>query len=162
MQLPSKSLSITLAGLLALGLAGSAGLALADPPPPPAAGMQPGSWQHPGWGQGKHGKGMMGHGMMGRWHGPMAGGMQARFAAMRDMTALQRLYLMAGRRGDAEVMYRQVLANTQDQALRNFAYGHLARLQAMPSNPDAAIATLRQALQENLKAIPAPVGAAQP
>ncbi len=78
----------------------------------------------------------------------------ARRAAMREMVVLQHLYLVAGHRQEAIAMYRQVLAQTHDQMLRTFAYEHLARLQAMPSAPDQAIATLRKALAEDLKALP--------
>ncbi len=150
----SNRLAITLGTLLALGLAGSAGQALAASPPMadgPMMAMMTQGWHRP---DGRHGPGMMRHaGMFG--HGRPA----RLFAAMRDLRALQHLYLVTGRRGDAEAMYRQVLAETSNPVLRNFAFGHLARLQAMPVNPDAAIATLRQALQENLKAIPAPAAA---
>jgi predicted negative regulator of RcsB-dependent stress response len=72
------------------------------------------------------------------------------------MRVLQRLYLAQGRRGDAEAMYRDVLAHTRDPGLRNFAYGQLARLQMMPTDTGAAIATLRQALNENLQQIKPP------
>ena len=155
MQIRTSRLGIALCSLLALGVAGAGSSALAAAPAQDTMqgpGMQAGAWQHGGW---QHG-----HGMMEHRPARFARGMPARFAAMRDLRALQHLYLMQGRRGDAEALYRQVLARTSDPVLRNFAYARLARLQALPSNPDAAIATLRAALDENLKNIPAPATAA--
>ena len=154
MQIHTSRLGIALGSLLALGVVGASSSALAASPAADTMqgpSMQGGAWRHGGWNHG--------HGMMEHRHALLARGMPARFAAMRDLRALQHLYLMQGRRGDAEALYRQVLAETRNPVLRNFAFGHLARLQAMPVNPDAAIATLRQALQENLKAIPAPAAA---
>ena len=154
MQIHTSRLGIALASLLALGAVGASSGALATPPAADTMqgpSMQAGAWRH-GWNHG--------HGMMEHRHALLARGMPARFAAMRDLRALQHLYLMQGRRGDAEALYRQVLTRTQDPILRNFAYARLARLQALPTNPDAAIATLRAALDENLKNIPAPVTAA--
>ena len=157
MQIHTSRLGIALGSLLALGVVGASSGALAASPAADTMqgpGMQAaaGAWRHGGWSHG--------HGMMERRHAPFARGMPARFAAMRDLRALQHLYLMQGRRGDAEALYRQVLARTRDPILRNFAYARLARLQALPANPDAAIATLRAALDENLKNIPAPATAA--
>ena len=156
MQIHTSRLGIALGSLLALGVVGASSGALAASPAADTMqgpGMQAaaGAWRHGGWSHG--------HGMMERRHAPFARGMPARFAAMRDLRALQHLYLMQGRRGDAEALYRQVLAHTADPILRNFAYARLARLQALPTNPDAAIATLRAALAENLKNIPAPAAA---
>ncbi len=154
MQIHTSRLGIALASLLALGVVGASSGALAASPAADTMqgpSMQAGAWRH-GWNHG--------HGMMEHRHALLARGMPARFAAMRDLRALQHLYLMQGRRGDAEALYRQVLAHTADPILRNFAYARLARLQALPTNPDAAIATLRAALDENLKNIPAPVAAA--
>ena len=154
MQIHTSRLGIALASLLALGVVGASSGALAASPAADTMqgpSVQAGAWRH-GWNHG--------HGMMEHRHALLARGMPARFAAMRDLRALQHLYLMQGRRGDAEALYRQVLAHTADPILRNFAYARLARLQALPTNPDAAIATLRAALDENLKNIPAPVTAA--
>ena len=154
MQIHTSRLGIALASLLALGVVGASSGALAASPAADTMqgpSMQAGAWRH-GWNHG--------HGMMEHRHALLARGMPARFAAIRDLRALQHLYLMQGRRGDAEALYRQVLTRTQDPILRNFAYARLARLQALPTNPDAAIATLRAALDENLKNIPAPVTAA--
>ncbi|MHB8385326.1 hypothetical protein [Metallibacterium sp.] len=145
MQLRKSKLTLALGALLALGLVGAGGYALAAPPAPgmqgPGMASGQGQWGHGAWGHGKHGHGC---------------GMQARFAAMRDMRVLQHLYLAQGRRGDAEAMYHDVLAHTQNPGLRNFAYGQLARLQMMPTDTGAAIATLRKALNENLQQIKPP------
>ncbi len=145
MQLRKSKLALALGALLALGLVGAGGYALAAPPAPgmQGPGMASGhdQWGHDAWNHGKHGHGR---------------GMQARFAAMRDMRVLQHLYLAQGHRGAAEAMYRDVLAHTQNPGLRNFAYGHLARLQMMPTDTGAAIATLRKALDENMQQIKPP------
>ena len=159
MQLRTSKSTFALGVLLALGLVGAAGYALAAPPAPGMQGPGVAAAQVP-WGPGARDHRKHGHGMQGWMHRP-GPGMQARFAAMRDMRVLQRLYLMQGRRADAEAMYRDVLTHTQDPGLRNFAYAQLARLQMMPTDTGAAIATLRKALQENLQQIeppPAPAG----
>lgn len=154
MQLRKSKLSFTLSALLALGLVSAGGYALAAPPAPgmqgPGMAAGQGHWCSGAWGHGKPGHGKQ------TWMRPHGPGMMARFAAMRDMRVLQRLYLAQGRRGDAETMYRDVLAHTRDPGLRNFAYGQLARLQMMPTDTGAAIATLRQALNENLQQIKPP------
>jgi hypothetical protein len=161
MQLRKSKLTLALSALLALGLVGAGGYALAAPPAPgmqgPGMGAAKGQCGHGAWGHGQpgHGRGMQG------WMHPPGPAMQAHFAAMHDMRMLQHLYLAQGRRGDAEAMYHDVLAHTQDPGLRNFAYGQLARLQMMPTDTGAAIATLRKALNENLQQIkPRPAPAA--
>lgn len=72
-------------------------------------------------------------------------------ASVRDMIAIERLYREGGKSRDVPDFYRGILAKTQNPLLRNFAYRRLARLEAAPTNTDAAIATLRQSLDENLK-----------
>ncbi|MHB1993583.1 hypothetical protein [Metallibacterium scheffleri] len=160
MQLRTSKLTLALSALLALGLVSAGGYALAAPPAPgmhgPGMAAAQGQWGHGAWGHGKPGHG---RGMQGWMHRP-GPGMQARFAAMRDMRVLQHLYLAQGRRGDAEAMYHDVLAHTRDPGLRNFAYGQLARLQMMPTDTGAAIATLRKALDENLQQIKPPAAPA--
>lgn len=72
-------------------------------------------------------------------------------ASVMNMIALERLYREGGKSREVPGFYRDVLAKTQNPMLRNFAYRRLARLEAAPTNTDAAIATLRQSLDENLK-----------
>ena len=128
-----RDLAIPALGSLALAM----GLVVASAAEPPAVGMasQPPAqfWMH------HPGHGGMRPGMRRAMHGPMMG---PRGAAIRDMLALEHLY-------------RDVLARSQDPLLRNFAYARLARAELAPRNTGAAILTLRQALDENLKAVAA-------
>ncbi|MGA9335490.1 MAG: hypothetical protein WBV39_14520, partial [Rudaea sp.] len=71
-------------------------------------------------------------------------------ATIFDLRAMDRLYRASGKSGALAGLYRDVLAKTHNARLRNYAYMRLARLQSAPSNPDAAIATLRHSLDENL------------
>lgn len=72
-------------------------------------------------------------------------------ASMRDMIAIERLYRQGGKRNELPAFYSDVLARTQNPMLREFARRRLARLQSAPVDTSAAIATLRQGLDENLK-----------
>lgn len=92
-------------------------------------------------------------------HGRRGGAFAARAAGpvqstIRDLRALERLYLIDGRGKDVEGLYRDVLARTQNPAVRQFAYGRIARNELRPANTGEAIATLRQSLDENLKRLP--------
>ena len=87
-----------------------------------------------------------GHGMRGHARGP--GG-----AVISDLMQMQRLYMMQGKSHEMTALYQHVLTGTQDQEVRNFAYAQMARQQLRPANPDAAIATLRKSLDENLTAL---------
>lgn len=71
-------------------------------------------------------------------------------AAIADLDGIRRLYLLEGKRQDLAELYRYVLSKTQNPALRNYAYRHLARAELRVTNADQAIATLRQNLDENL------------
>ena len=71
-------------------------------------------------------------------------------AAIADLNGMRRLYLLEGKRQDLAELYRYVLSKTQNPALRNYAYRHLARAELRVTNSDQAIATLRQNLDENL------------
>lgn len=71
-------------------------------------------------------------------------------AAIADLNGIRRLYLLEGKRQDLAELYRYVLSKTQNPALRNYAYRHLARAELQVTNTDQAIATLRQNLDENL------------
>lgn len=75
-------------------------------------------------------------------------------STIRDLRALERLYLVDGRAKDIEGLYRDVLARTQNPAVRQFAYNRIARNELRPANRGEAIATLRQSLDENLKRLP--------
>lgn len=130
---------------LALLLAAAGSLALAQnapPPPGPSSSMQPatphgGRFHGMGWHD--HGHAMGRHG----FDGP--GG-----EVIADLRGLERLYIQAGRAKELPALYNEVLAKSQDPRVRNYAYQHLARAQAQPTNVDAAIATLRKSLDENL------------
>ncbi|PWK84752.1 hypothetical protein [Fulvimonas soli] len=140
-----------MASALALLLAGAGSFALAQqatPPSPPPAAAAPGAKPMPhrgGHGDGagngfRHGFGMMrGHGFGGPGSGTIA-----------DLRALERLYLVSGRTKELPALYNEVLSRSQDPKVREYAYHHLARAQAQPANVDAAIATLRKSLDENL------------
>ena len=69
---------------------------------------------------------------------------------IEDLQALERLYLMSGRGKDLPALYNEVLAKSQDPQVRTYVYHHLARAQTAPTNTDQAIATLRKSLDENL------------
>ncbi|MGF6711822.1 hypothetical protein QFZ41_002786 [Luteibacter sp. W1I16] len=142
-----------LASAVSLLLAGSAAFAFAQdaapktPATPAAHAAQPaGPQQGPKWGRDgdrDHGRGE--HGGWGR-HG---GGM-ARSGVIGDLRALERLYVVSGRSKELPALYNDVLAKSQNPMVRDYVYRHLARAQMQPQNPDAAIATMRKSLDENL------------
>lgn len=72
------------------------------------------------------------------------------FAVINDLEQLRRLYSMTGHENDIIAVYHDVLNKTQDPMLRHFVYDSLAREQLKPSNPEAAIATLRTSLAEDI------------
>lgn len=151
----NRTLAIPALGGLALAL----GLVVASAAEPPASGMTSppahawiGGPGHAGMHPGMH------PGMRRAMHGPMAFG--PRGAAIRAMLALEHLYRAQGHTEAVIGLYRDVLARSQDPMLRNFAYARLARAELAPRDTGAAIKTLRQALDENLKAVaamPAPM-----
>ncbi|TDR48551.1 hypothetical protein DFR29_101171 [Tahibacter aquaticus] len=140
-------LALALAALFAAG--GSAFLATtttaqaASNAPADMAAAQDGPQAAPHRGQ-RHGRG--------NFAGRQGGGPVA--MAMRDLRALERLYLLDGRGKDIEGLYRDVLARTQNPAIRQFAYGRIARNELKPADAGKAITTLRQSLDENLKRLP--------
>ncbi len=146
-----RTLAIPALGGLALAL----GLVVASAAEPPAPGMASPpaaqTWMHGPGHDGMH-PGMH-PGMRRGMHGPMK--MGPRGAAIRDMLALEHLYRAQGHTEAVVGLYRGVLARSQDPLLRNFAYARLARAELAPRDADAAIQTLRQALDENLKAVAA-------
>ncbi|WP_426700631.1 hypothetical protein ACPPVV_14785 [Rhodanobacter sp. Col0626] len=67
-----------------------------------------------------------------------------------NLHGLERLYMQAGRSKEMTSVYNDVLAKSQDPRVRDYVYTQLARLQAQPTNLDQAIGTLRKALDESL------------
>ncbi|RKE38047.1 hypothetical protein B0G76_4340 [Paraburkholderia sp. BL23I1N1] len=88
-------------------------------------------------------------------HGPN-GPIGPGFAVVNDLEQLRRLYAMSGREGEIVAVYHEVLNKTQDPMLRHYVYDSLAREQLKPANTDAAIATLRTSLSEDLVAVNKP------
>ena len=74
-------------------------------------------------------------------------------AVKRNMIQLERLYLLDGRAKDVPALYQDLLSRTQNADLRSFAYARIARQQARPTNPSQVIATVKQALDENLSRV---------
>lgn len=111
----------------------------------PAAG--PASHESPRGGERGMRQGRRGGAFAARVSGPVQ-------STIRDLRALERLYLLDGRAKDIEGLYRDVLTKTQNPAVRQFAYGRIARNELRPANSGEAIATLRQSLDENLKRLP--------
>lgn len=150
-----------LASAASLFLAGSAAFAYAQDAAPkapaaptartaqaggPQRGPGPQGPEGPKWGHGgdrDHGRGE--HGGWGHGHGgPEDGGV------IGDLRSLERLYVTTGRQKELPALYNDVLAKSQNPRVRDYAYRHLARAQMQPQNVDAAIATLRKSLDENL------------
>jgi hypothetical protein len=87
-------------------------------------------------------------GMRGAWLNSPVG------ATVRNLRELERLYLIDGRSQEIPALYRDVLARTQNAAVREFAFRRIARNELKPGDADKAIATLRQSLDENLQRLP--------
>lgn len=129
------------ASVLAVALAGSTSFVMAQNTPPPA----PPTSTH---------QAMAGHDM----HAAHAGWSHAmhmhhdgqRGGVIGDLHQLERLYMQAGRSKDLAAVYNEVLAKSQDPRVRDYAYQHLAHLQAQPANLDQAINTMHKALDESL------------
>lgn len=134
-----------LASALTVLMAGTASFAIAQntAAPAPAAVPQAAGKMHDA--RGMHHHGMRGHGM--HRHG---GFDRDRGGVIGDLRQLERLYLESGRSKELTALYNDVLAKSQNPRVRNYAYHHLARLQARPANVDQAIATLRKGLDESL------------
>lgn len=123
---------------LALMLAGSASLVMAQSTPPPtptAPAIAHAMHAHHG---DRHSSDMRRHDS------------HDRRGVIGDLRALDRLYTMSGRSKDMTAVYNDVLAKSQDPRVRDYTYHQLARLQARPANVDQAIATLRKGLDESL------------
>ena len=78
------------------------------------------------------------------------------FQTVRNLHELERLYLIDGRAQEIPALYRDVLARTENPAVRQFAYQRIARYDLKPGDVDKSIATLRQSLDESLKRLPQP------
>ena len=75
------------------------------------------------------------------------------FAVKRNLIQLERLYILDGRAKDVPALYQDLLTRTQNAQLRSFAYARIAKQQARPANPTQVIATVKQALDENLSRV---------
>lgn len=133
-----------LASALAVLMAGSTALVIAQDAPPPTATRPMVDHGMPGHHGDRHDHSMRGHGMRGHGRDNKHGGV------IGDLRGLERLYMMSGRSKDMAAVYNEVLAKSQDSRVRDYAYQHLARLQARPANLDQAIATMRKGLDESL------------
>lgn len=131
-----------LASTLAVLLAGSAGLALAQSAPSAPA-------TTPASAQTKAPKAGHDHTMMSRQHWRHAGNHE-RSGVVADLRALETLYLASGRSKALVEVYNDVLARSQNPHTRDYVYRRLAQLQSPPTNVDQAAATLRKALDESL------------
>jgi hypothetical protein len=138
-------IALALAALLAAG----SGLALSSLPSAQAAAEPAAAATHESPRAGERG---MRHGRRGGAFAARAAGPVQ--STIRDLRALERLYYIDGRGKDVEGLYRDVLAKTQNPAVRQFAYGRIARNELRPASTGEAIATLRQSLDENLKRLP--------
>jgi hypothetical protein len=76
------------------------------------------------------------------------------FQTMRNLRQLERLYLIDGRAQDIPALYREVLAKTENPAVRQFAYNRIAHNELKPGEVDQAISTLRRSLDESLQRLP--------
>ncbi|MEZ2418155.1 hypothetical protein [Luteibacter sp. RCC_6_2] len=142
----ASAASLLLAGSAAFAFAQDAAPKAPNAPAAQAAGQPAGPQQGHKWGRDgdrDHGRGE--HGGWGR-HGD---GM-ARSGVIGDLRALERLYVVSGRSKELPALYNDVLAKSQNPMVRDYVYRHLARAQMQPQNPDAAIATMRKSLDENL------------
>lgn len=122
-------------------MAGSTSVVLAQTPPPPAPSKMASAPMHPAH---AHHMSPKGHRMHNHHFSGQRGGV------IGDLHSLERLYMQAGRGSDMVTVYNDVLSKSKNPRVRDYAYRHLARLQAKPANVDQSIATLRKALDENL------------
>jgi hypothetical protein len=93
-----------------------------------------------------------GHGRFGQGHGGhgMGRGGMHRSPVIGDLRSLERLYMIEGKAKELPALYNDVLAKTKNPMVRDYVYHRLARIQAMPTNVDQSIATMRKSLDENL------------
>jgi len=72
-------------------------------------------------------------------------------SVMRDLVSLERMYRRNGKAEEVPGLYRDILARTNDPAVRHMAGGRLARLEWEAGNKDAAIEQMRKNLDADLK-----------
>lgn len=96
--------------------------------------------------RGMHRHGMRGHHMRGHALRPSG-------AVISDLSQMRRMYAMQGKSSQMTALYQHVLSSTKNQKVRNYVYAQMARTQMRPADTDAAIATLRKSLDENLAAL---------
>jgi hypothetical protein len=132
-----------LASTLALLIAGTAALAIAQDAAPSGPAPKAGPMSN-GPQAGRGGDGFRG----GPGFGAGFGGPSS--PVIDDLRALEHLYMVSGRTKELPALYNEVLSKSQDPRVRTYAYHQLARTQTAPANPDQAIATLRKSLEENL------------
>lgn len=145
-----KRLVLGIAGTLALGIAASA--ALLQLPAAQAASPTPTSADASAAATPTAGRGGL-RGLRGERRAAMR--QSPVFQTMSNLRELERLYLIDGRANEIPALYQDVLARTQNPAVRQFAYRRIARNELKPGDADQAIATLRRSLEENLRRLPA-------
>jgi hypothetical protein len=136
-----KTLLATAAAVL---LAGTSMFAVAQDAA--QAPQKPAMSQQHAWKDGAKGHdGQEGHGRFGKGRGGMH-----RSPVIGDLRSLERLYMIEGKAKELPALYNDVLAKTKNPMVRDYVYHRLARIQAMPTNVDQSIATMRKSLDENL------------
>ena len=155
MKLSMRHTASTLAFLLTVT---AAGIATADPLPPaalapsapPAAEVRE---MPPSPGMGPHFGGSGPRGPAGL-SGPG-------FAAVRTIEEIAHLYRVGGHPENVLPFYRETLSQTRDPMLRHHLREAIAREMLKPADTTAAIATLREQLNEDLAALPPPASDAK-
>jgi hypothetical protein len=138
-----KTLLATAAAVL---FAGSSMFAVAQDAP--QAPQKPATSQQHAWKDGARGHdGQEGHGRFGKGHD---GRGMHRSPVIGDLRSLEKLYMIEGKTKELPALYNDVLAKTKNPMVRDYVYHRLARIQAMPTNVDQSIATMRKSLDENL------------
>lgn len=135
-----------LGGLLLAAL--TSGAAFAAPPPASDPPLDP-----PAAGPGPDGGGPLhGHVLGGPGAGPHGPVQEVIGTALE----IERLYREEGKPREVIALYQDLLAKAKDPAVRNFAYEALAHAELQPADPDRAIATLKQGLDESVQRLNQP------
>jgi hypothetical protein len=111
-----------------------------NPPPPPFEGVGIPGMRPAGGGPGDH-----------RFGGPGLDHPGPGGEVIHTAMEIEQLYRQEGKPREVIGLYQELLNKTQDPMVRNFAYNALAKAQSAPADPDKAIATLHQSLEENLQ-----------